>query len=138
MIYGMGALKAAEMFYEIHTVSMTIFQPRINNIKTVEISADRLYAWVANRVQPKAQIAFAGKGDFVTGDHCFFCKAKTTCRAYADKQLEIAKHEFKLAPLLSQDEISEIIPKVDDFVSWATIKEYDQAVNLKEGLASGG
>ena len=132
MIYGMGALKAAEMFYEIHTVSMTIFQPRINNIKTVEISADRLYAWVANKVQPKAQIAFVGKGDFVTGDHCFFCKAKTTCRAYAEKQLEIAKHEFKQPDLLSQEEIADILSKIDEFIGWGNkVKDYalDEAVN---------
>ena len=131
-IYALGALLEAEIFYAIDTISMTIFQPRINNIKTVEMSAIELYEWGFDLVNPLAQKAFAGKGEFVTGDHCFFCKAKTQCRAYAEEQLELTKHEFKLPPLLSQEEIADILTKADNFIGWANkIKDYalDEAVN---------
>ena len=132
MIYATGALISAQMFYNIDTVEMSIFQPRINNIKTVEMDADRLLAWAANRVTPLAKIAFEGKGEFKVGDHCFFCKAKMLCKAYANKQMEMANTDFEEPHLLTDGEIAYVIKHADDFISWAQgVKKYalEQAVN---------
>jgi hypothetical protein len=49
--------------------------------------------------------------------------------------LELAKYEFKLPPLLEDEEIEEILTRVDDLVTWASdIKEYalQQALSGKE------
>ena len=41
-----------------------------------------------------AELAAAGKGEMKAGDWCGFCKIKSTCRARAKANLEIAQWEF--------------------------------------------
>ncbi len=40
-----------------------------------------------------------GESDFACGDWCMLCKVKTTCRARAEANLELAKLEFKQPPI---------------------------------------
>ena len=86
---------------------MTIFQPRIGNISTYEMSRDELLDWANNFLAPKAKLAFEGKGEFVPGEHCRFCKAKVKCTARALENLKLAAYEFKTADLLTDEEIEE-------------------------------
>ena len=106
MLYALGALDMFGFMYAIHTVRMTIYQPRLDNISEWEIPAEELLIWGANELAPRAKMAFAGEGSFVPGKHCQFCRAKAQCRALAEKNLETAKHEFDDASLLSDTEIS--------------------------------
>ena len=60
---------------------------------------------------------------------------KTVCRARADANMELARYDFKVPPLLTDEDVEEILARVDDLVSWATdIKEYalQQAISGKE------
>src|SRR5699024_781975 len=62
---------------------------------------------------------------FKCGDWCTFCKVKHECRARADYNLELAKYDFQLPPLLEDEDIEEILSKIDGLVSWASnIKDY--------------
>ena len=57
------------------------------------------------------------------------------CRARAEANLELARYDFKLPPLLTDEDIEDILSRVDALVSWASdIKEYalQQAVSGKE------
>ena len=56
---------------------------------------------------------------FHAGDHCQFCKIKSTCRKRAEYAMELAKYEFADAPTLDEDEIAAILPQIDTLVSWA-------------------
>ena len=47
--YALGALELFDDIYDIDQVSMTIYQPRRQNVSTYEISKDDLYRW-ADRV----------------------------------------------------------------------------------------
>ena len=85
---------------------MTIIQPRLDNTSTEELRVDELMTWAQNKLKPKAQLAFAGEGEFCAGDHCKFCRAKATCRARAEANLELAKYDFQDAFLLSKEEIA--------------------------------
>lgn len=125
MCYALGALELFDKIYDIDTVSMTIYQPRRDNVSTYEISKDDLYQWADEVLKPTAELAFAGDGNFLCGEWCGFCKAKTDCRARAEANLELARYEFKLPPLLTDKDIEDILAKVDELVSWAAdIKEY--------------
>lgn len=62
--YALGALELFDDIYDIDTVSMTIYQPRRQNISTFEISKDDLYAWADEVLKPTADLAFAGDGNF--------------------------------------------------------------------------
>ena len=133
--YALGALELFDGIYDIDTVLVTIYQPRRSNISTYELSKDDLYRWADEVLKPTADLAFAGNGNFLCGEWCGFCKAKHDCRARADANLELARYDFKLPPLLTDEEVEEILTRVDDLVAWATdIKEYalQQAISGKE------
>ena len=133
--YALGALELFDGIYDINTVLMTIYQPRRSNISTYVLSKNELYHWADEVLKPTADLAFAGDGNFLCGEWCGFCKAKHDCRARADANLELARYDFKLPPLLTDEEVEEILTRVDDLVAWATdIKEYalQQAISGKE------
>lgn len=133
--YALGALELFDGIYDIDTVSMTIYQPRRQNISTFELSKDELYRWAEEILKPTAALAFAGDGNYLCGEWCGFCKAKHECRARAEANLSLAQHDFKLPPLLEDTEIEVILSRVDELVAWASdIKEYalQQAVSGKE------
>ncbi len=125
MLYALGALDMFGFMYTIHTVRMTIYQPRLDNISEWEMSVEELATWGMNELAPRAKMAYAGEGSFVPGKHCQFCRAKAQCRALAEKNLEAAKHEFKDASLLSDTEISKVLSQVDLIKNWVTaVEEY--------------
>ena len=137
MCYALGALELFDNIYDITTVSMTIYQPRRDNVDTFELPKEELYRWAEEVLKPAAELAFAGDGNFLCGEYCNFCKAKNDCRARAEANLTLARYEFKLPPLLTDEEIEDILAKVDDLVAWASdIKEYalQQALSGKEWI----
>lgn len=125
MCYALGALELFDGIYDIQEVKMTIFQPRRENVSTYTLSKADLLQWADEILVPAAQLAFKGEGEYQCGKWCGFCPAKNNCRARAEQNLELAKYEFKKHDLLEDDEIEEILEKVDDLVSWSNdIKEY--------------
>lgn len=124
-LYGSGALEAYDMMYDIHTVRLTITQPRMDSISSWEISADDLRAWGQEVVKPKALIAYAGEGEQVTGDHCKFCKASPRCKAQADKAIEMARLEFAEPKLLNDEELIEVYKQIPNIDAWfKKVSEY--------------
>ena len=133
--YALGALELFDDIYDIDSVRMTIYQPRRDNVSTYEISKDKLYRWADEVLKPTADLAFVGDGNFLCGEWCGFCKAKHDCRARAAANMELARYDFKLPPLLTDEEVEEILSRVDDLVAWASdIKDYalQQAISGKE------
>ncbi|WP_324664620.1 DUF2800 domain-containing protein [Dehalococcoides mccartyi] len=124
-LYALGALELFDGIYDINEVSMTIYQPRRDNISTHTVFKESLYQWAEDVLKPTAEIAYAGKGNYNCGEWCQFCKAKYECRKRAERNMELAKMDFKRPPLLEDDEIESILGKIDDLVSWASdIKDY--------------
>jgi len=68
---------------------------------------------------PTATLAYSNDGEFHCGEWCRFYKAKADCRERAEANLQIAKDDFTLPPLLTDDEFEEILGKLDEFSSWA-------------------
>lgn len=123
--YALGALDLFDGIYDITEVSLTIYQPRRENISTYTMSKDELLIWADTVLSPTAKLAYDGKGDFKAGDHCQFCKAKANCRKRAEYNLELARYDFEMPAALEDDEIASILTKVDGLVSWASdLKEY--------------
>ena len=119
MLYALGALNEYDLLYDIELVRMTIIQPRLDHLSGYEIEADKLRDWGENTVKPLAKLAYEGKGEFNPGEkQCKFCKARYKCRARAEKNLELAKYEFKNTNDLTNIEISDILNKLPEFESW--------------------
>lgn len=119
-LYGSGALEAYDLMYDIHTVKLTITQPRMDSISSWEISAEDLRQWGEEIVKPKAQIAYAGEGEQVTGEWCKFCKASPRCKAQADKALELAKLDFAEPMLLTDAQLIDIYGQSPQVSKWLT------------------
>jgi hypothetical protein len=137
MLYGLGALSAYSMLYDIKKVVISIVQPRLSNISEYEISRDDIINWGVFEVKPKAQAAFKGEGDFVAGEHCRFCRARAQCRARADTNTALedfkginapSKSEsgkFPMPPLLADDEIGAVLKKMIDVEKYeADLRNY--------------
>ena len=119
MIYGLGILGMAEMLYDVETVRLTIFQPRLNNSSTWDIAPEALKAWGEEVLKPRGAMALMGAGEFNAGSWCRFCKARNQCRARAEEFLAIAKMEFRQPALLSDDEIAEVLKVSDELAKWS-------------------
>lgn len=132
MLYALGALKRFDFLYGVDSIEMSIFQPRIGNVASWSISVRDLEDWANLELRPKAKLAHSGEGDFVPGSHCGFCKGKATCKALADYNMELAKHEFKSPNTLSDEAVSDIMTRTKLFVNWIdAVNDYalDQAIN---------
>lgn len=135
MLYALGALEIFDGIYDIDTVRMTIYQPRKSNISIFEMSKDALLTWADIELTEKARLAYEGQGNFSCGEWCRFCKAKAECRERAIYNLRLAQYDFLNPALLQDEEIADILGRIDALTSWASdVKEYalQQAISGKE------
>ena len=124
-IYALGACELFRNLYDFSRVRMTIYQPRLGSVDEASMELAELYAWAADELRPRAALAFAGQGDYAVGSWCRNCRARRTCRELAAHQLEIAKYEFREPPLLSDEEIADVLSRVDELITWAAgVREY--------------
>lgn len=115
-MYALGAL-AKFNNGSIKYVRMSVGQPRLHHYDTIEMSVPDLLEWATKVLQPKAKLAFEGKGKQVVGSWCQFCPVKATCRAQKD---EIA-HDFEEHPdtlVMTDEEIVDMLGKLDRYKSW--------------------
>ena len=131
-LYALGALAVYDALYDIREVSMTIFQPRRENVSTWTVSVEDLKAWAENELKPRAKMAYDGEGEYLPGEWCTFCRAAVRCRARAEEKLKLAQTEFRMPPLLTDAEIEDILAVLPDLTKWANeISAYalDAALN---------
>lgn len=134
-LYGSGALREYELLYNIHTIRLTIVQPRLDHVSIWEVSVDDLIAWGENEVKPKALKAYNGEGEQTPGDWCKFCKAKAVCRGLANENMKLAAFEFQDPHILSDKEVIEIYGQLSIFQDWASsVSSYilDEAIKGKQ------
>lgn len=127
MLYGLGSLELYRGLFDIKTVRMTIFQPRLDNISTYEITTQDLLKWGENVVFDKAEQAFNGIGECNYGSHCDdgFCKAKALCKTYTEHHTQITKYESKHPSLMTDDELVNAYEIALSYDKWVkAIKSY--------------
>ena len=117
-LYAIAAHRAAEMMFDINTITMYIMQPRLDHVSSATISVEDLLAWGENEVKPKAELAYEGEGKQVPGDWCRWCKAKPKCRAFAEQNLAMARFEFTEPMLLTDEELVEVYEQQPRLVEW--------------------
>ena len=132
MLYALGALEKYSLMYQIDTVRMTIYQPRLENYSSFEMNAQDLIKWGNEYVKPTAKLAFEGKGQYTAGSHCKFCKARNRCKTLADHNMNLAKFAFEDPNKLSDEDIAEIVIKAYDFTTWlSSVKLYALQESIK-------
>ncbi|MCW2279896.1 DUF2800 domain-containing protein [Lactococcus lactis] len=140
MLYALGAYHEFNLAYDFEKVRMTIYQPRLYDTSTYELSIKELLDWGVNFVKPRAQLALAGEGEFAPSEKaCRFCPARAVCKARAEKNLEVAiKYDFADANALEGDQISEILNQskeikkwLDEVEEWALIQARDKGQHFE-------
>lgn len=134
-LYALGALELFDCLYDISKVQMTIFQPRLSNVSVFVMNKADLLNWANDELTAKAELAFEGKGELCCGEWCKFCKAKSNCKERARVNMEMAQYEFRKSSLLTDEEVVDILSKVDELTSWASdVKNFalEQAVRGKQ------
>lgn len=134
-IYALGCYLALSWAYQIDTIRMTIYQPRLDSVSTATMDRWALLDWADQELKPRAALAWAGAGDFCPGEHqCRWCKVAATCRARAEYQLELAAHDFAPPPTLATEEVADILTRLPDLLAWAKqVEAYALDAALNEG-----
>lgn len=120
------AVGVANMFDNIHTIFMTICQPRLDNIDTSKISVKHLMTWAYEYVKPRAEMAVKGEGTLHASEEaCRFCKLRGKCKARADMQLETARKEFQIVDdrhsivqAMTPEQIADVLTIAPAFIDW--------------------
>lgn len=125
-LYSLGAYERyKDEFPELKEVRTIIVQPRLGNISEDHTTVAKLTEWGKYYVKKRAQKAWVGSGEFVPGEHCQFCRAKSQCKARADYNSELSKLEFRDPPLLSDEEIALVLSKAQSLRTWSNdVEEY--------------
>lgn len=130
-LYGLGAAVLFRDLYDYDTVKTTIVQPRLDHVSTETVLLKELLLWGEEDVAPRAIMAMEGTDYLAAGDWCRWCPAKFRCRKRAEFNLELARDEFRKPPLMSDEEIAEVLERADSIAKWAEeVKGYalDQAL----------
>lgn len=131
MLYGLGAYTDYSFLHNIKKIKMAIVQPRLNSISEYEMSIEELLSW-GEQIKPVAELAYKGEGDYLAGEHCKFCRARSQCRARAEENIKLAGFIDKLPPLISNEEVGEFLTRGKDIAKW--VKDLEEYA-LKECLA---
>lgn len=124
-LYGLGASALFGDLYDFDTVRTTIIQPRLDHVSTEEQPLKELLLWAEENVAPRAAMALDGTDYLATGDWCRFCPAKAVCRKRAEYNLELARDEFKAPPLLTGEEIGEVLRRAEEIQKWTSdVQDY--------------
>ncbi|WP_042395762.1 DUF2800 domain-containing protein [Clostridium saudiense] len=133
-LYAIGALNLFDSLYDIKKVRMTIVQPRLESISTYEMLTEDLLSWAENELKPRADLAFKGEGEFLSGEHCRFCRVRHNCRARSEEFLDAAKYEFKKPDLLTDEEIADVLFISDRLSTWANdVHNFASHLAINEG-----
>lgn len=80
LCYALGAINDFGAVYDVETVEMCIFQPRINNVSEWVQELTQVLDWANRELKPAADKAYSGKGGYCAGSWCKFCNHAGKCR----------------------------------------------------------
>lgn len=139
-LYALGAVREyALLFGEPKTVTMHIVQPRLDNFDSEELHLLELTGW-GDDLKRKMENALLYGTEFVPGEHCRFCKAKSICRARAEAllTLEEPKARTERGETLTDAEIGDVLSRAIALENWVKgLEEYAQDKLLQGGEIPG-
>lgn len=125
-IYGLGCYLALSWAYRIDTIRMTIFQPRLDSISTASMTTDELLTWAETELKPKGRPGLEGKGDFAPARHSAAgVRRRPSAGPTGTIRWRSPVREFADPPLLSPEEIADVLNRLPALQAWAKkVEEY--------------
>lgn len=121
MMYATMALSmfSRDFAEQVSGFKLHIYQPRIGNISTWQISKDELQMWYALSVLPAITSILRQDYYAQAGDHCRWCKHRTSCAVYAQTYYDPVVQAMRLERWsMSKDKIAEVLSAKDDLIKW--------------------
>jgi hypothetical protein len=120
-LYAIGAINAYDLVYDFDRVKMVIYQPRLDSVTEEEMPVDALRQWAEDVVRPAARAASSDNPPYCPGDWCasHFCPGAGACKARADYMLALERHAGTDPALLTDDELADILGKLEPLQKWA-------------------
>lgn len=132
-LYGVGALEAfGDLLGDTEEVYITVFQPRMENVATEEMTATELRAW-RDSIIPVAEEALGDDAHFgPSEDACRWCPAAGDCRARMEWATQL---DFGTSPdRLDNEEIAEALERIPSIMQWC---EAVRALALDKAYSKG-
>lgn len=133
-IYGLGMLKKVGTLYDIDTVTLRIFQPRLDHVDEDTLTVAELLEFEQELI---AAVAAAGRPDapLVPGKaQCRWCKAKNDCKARTEYVMETVGSQFPnldiTDPIPQKKARKQIVTDSTDRLNNEEVARYLQAVEL--------
>lgn len=124
-LYSLGLYKNIGKLYPIKKVRLVILQERINHISEYELTLDELLDWERRVAVPAINKTLEPNPIAVPNKGCKWCPGKNVCPARKNSNLELFEKTPKEVDLLSDDDIEELLPKMDELIKFAEdIKAY--------------
>jgi len=131
-LYGLVAYAKYGQLYDFERVRLTIIQPRLDSLSSEDLTVGELLGWADTVVVPAAKLAWEGKGEFVSGEHCRWCAAKATCSARVAEALKMFQYGLEAPGLIPDEQIPAILSVLDVAESWISdIRAYAEAQALR-------
>lgn len=144
-LYGVGALDLYDVLDDIETVSVSVYQPRLNNYGTETLAAVELREWRDTIVAPVAKEALGPDAPFGPSETaCRWCPAAGECKPRMDHVLAL---DFGSPEIMSPEETGEALLRLKEIRSWcedvekvALEKAYSQSIPIPgwKVIRSGG
>ena len=119
--------------YPVKNVRLIIYQPVINNTNEYSLSLDDLLKYKEEVIIPAVLKTKVKDLEANAGSHCGYCAGRYVCTKYHESNLAIGDAVSKPIEEFSDEQIEEILPKLDAFIKYAEdLKEY-AVIKAKEG-----
>lgn len=124
-IYALYFYKTYKHLYPIKNVRLVIYQPVINNTNDYEMSIEDLLVFETMVLIPAVEKTKVDNPEANPGDYCRFCSGNAVCKKRAEVNLETMQEINKSFNTMTDDEINDLLPKLDEFISYAEdVKKY--------------
>lgn len=149
-IYALGALDTfSEVIGEPDTVYASVYQPRINNEDTEEITPDELRRWRDEDIIPRAELALGDNAPFGPSEKaCRWCPVSSICRVrveasiaadFGDDFLDTPVEEAEVAipgpEVLSPEELAKALERAPFIATWlASLEKYALDLAYSQGV----
>jgi len=136
LLYAIGALNDYGYIYDIDNIVIHIYQPRINNYSSWELTTVELQEF-SKTIEVAAKKALSNHAECNPSEKaCKFCKAKAECKALHDYSMNIINGEFDdltNPDVIDENEIRRIMDNKKLINGWLDAIESHISDKLKSG-----
>lgn len=124
-IYALYFYKAYKDLYPIKNIRLVIYQPVISNTNEYEMPIEKLLEFEKKVLLPAVAKTKVENPEAHSGPYCKYCAGKAICAERMKANMNVANEVSQRKNTLTDDEIAEILPKMDELIAFAQdIKDF--------------